>query len=245
MPGSHSSSPSKRQSYDYEPSGNYYQQITDDELELHCDLLAQYGWKVNFSLGVVDSMAHVMSYVRTGTTSNSNYYANRLREVRGELKKSEPKAARRLKEELCAIAFNCTILVALPLVEQGHVDAFLLERPTGVLPKWLHMPTLTTTVTVASFPSSNHKQSLYVLLEKMPKKSRKETFLAAPLVRCFPGYRAMPSRRRSDLKVDSQLIVALHEAKAKFDSQRQCSSSGEERKQDDVPERVHIELLTL
>lgn len=163
------------------------------------ELLEKYGWKMDRRLGVVDSLSKVMSYVRTGTTENELYYLNRLRDARAELKKENPSAPRRLKEELGAIAFNCNILVALPLVDMDQVDAFLLEKPQGVLPAWLHMSALSTTLTVASFPSASKDTSLYALLKPMEVEEDVE-FRQPKLVRRFDGYCAYPTKRKATFK---------------------------------------------
>ena len=182
--------------------------VDDSEKARIEKLLEQYGWTMDSRLGVVDSMSKVMSYVRTGSTENEMYYANRFRDVRTELRRSMPNAPRPLKEELCAIAFNCNILVALPLPELNQVDTFLLEKPAGVLPSWLHMPELSTTLTIASFPASDKESSLYAILHALPNVAEK-TFRQPQLVRVFPGFRAFPSKRKSALKLDVAILDAV------------------------------------
>lgn len=179
-------------------------------------LLQQYGWAVDQKLGVVDSMSKVMSYVRTGSIDNEMYYSNRFREVRAELRKAKPDAPRPLKEELCAIAFNCNILVALPLTDFNQVDTFLLEKPVGVLPAWLHMSELPQTLTVASFPAADRESSLYAILLNQSAPADKP-FRCPQLVRTFPGFRAVPSKRKALPKSPETLVISEKHAKIRSD----------------------------
>lgn len=191
--------------------------IAESEKERIELLLEQYGWTVDQKLGVVDSMSKVMSYVRTGSIDNEMYYSNRFREVRAELRKAKPDSPRPLKEELCAIAFNCNILVALPLTDFNQVDTFLLEKPVGVLPAWLHMSELPHTLTVASFPAADRESSLYAILQNQASPSEEKTFRCPQLVRTFPGFRAVPSKRKALPKSPETLIISEKHAKIRSD----------------------------
>lgn len=192
---------------------NEHKPIADEEHERIARLLEQYGWEMNTELGVVDSMSKVMSYVRTGSIENEMYYATRFRDVRAELRKAKPNAPRPLKEELCAIAFNCNILVALPLVDFNQVDTFKLEKPVGVLPEWLRMSELSTTLTIASFPAADRESSLYAILQCQAPVEGKP-FRRPQLVRTFPGFRAVPSKRKSipDLTKTCETLVIAEKA---------------------------------